>query len=149
MVNVVEQVCECIVCGNVMVGDICLICEDLVCVIGEICVVIDVVDFWVMECGCVFWGCYYVFGGSFLVLDEIGFDDLCILVLIDCIVDENIIEVIFVFLVIVDGQIIVYYIVEVLVFMYVSVIGFVQGVFIGGEFDYFDDGIISVVLCVC
>lgn len=54
--NVVVIVCECLNCGNIGIFDICDICVDDICVIGEICVVEDVVDFWVMECVGVFKG---------------------------------------------------------------------------------------------
>lgn len=96
-------VCECLNCGNIGIVDICVICNDDCCVMGEICVVEDVVDFWVMECVVVFKGCYYVLGGMLFVLDVIGFDELCIFKLIDCVIIEVVFEVILVLLVILDG----------------------------------------------
>lgn len=80
-----------------------------------------------------------------LVLDGIGFEEFLIFCFVDCVISEVVSEVIFVFNVIVDGQIIVYYIVDQLEGQ-VMFIFLVQGVLIGGELDYLDEGMILVVL---
>ncbi|MTH65147.1 recombination mediator RecR [Paracoccus shanxieyensis] len=146
MANVAEQARECIVCGNVTAGDICPICEDPARATGEICVVTDVADLWAMERGRAFRGRYHVLGGSLSALDEIGPDDLRIPALIDRIADENITEVILALSATVDGQTTAHYIAEALAPTYVSVTGLAQGVPIGGELDYLDDGTISAAL---
>ena len=146
MANVAEQARECIVCGNVTAADICPICEDPARATGEICVVTDVADLWAMERGRAFRGRYHVLGGSLSALDEIGPDDLRIPALIDRIADEHITEVILALSATVDGQTTAHYIAEALAPTHVSVTGLAQGVPIGGELDYLDDGTISAAL---
>ena len=146
MANVAENARECLVCGNITQSDICPICEDPSRASGEICVVTDVADLWALERGRAFRGRYHVLGGSLSALDEIGPDDLRIPQLIDRIADENITEVILALSATVEGQTTAHYIAEALAPTAVAVTGLAQGVPIGGELDYLDDGTIQAAL---
>ncbi|MFC3529231.1 recombination mediator RecR [Paracoccus mangrovi] len=146
MANVAENARECLVCGNITQSDICPICEDPSRASGEICVVTDVADLWALERGRAFRGRYHVLGGSLSALDEIGPDDLRIPQLIDRIADENITEVILALSATVEGQTTAHYIAEALAPTAVAVTGLAQGVPIGGELDYLDDGTITAAL---
>ena len=146
MANVAENARECLVCGNITQSDICPICEDPSRATGEICVVTDVADLWALERGRAFRGRYHVLGGSLSALDEIGPDDLRIPQLIDRIADENITEVILALSATVEGQTTAHYIAEALAPTAVAVTGLAQGVPIGGELDYLDDGTITAAL---
>jgi recombination protein RecR len=137
---------ECLICGNITDRDECAICTDPARANGEICVVEDVADLWALERGRAFRGRYHVLGGTLSALDEIGPDDLGIPALADRIRDQRITEVILALNATVDGQTTAHYIAEVLEGSGVAVTGLAQGVPIGGELDYLDDGTISAAL---
>lgn len=137
---------ECLTCGNITDRDECAICTDPSRATGEICVVEDVADLWALERGRAFRGRYHVLGGTLSALDEIGPDDLGIPALIDRITREGVAEVILALNATVDGQTTAHYIAEALEGASVTVTGLAQGVPIGGELDYLDDGTISAAL---
>lgn len=137
---------ECIICGNITAQDECAICTDTARATGEICVVQDVADLWALERGRVFRGRYHVLGGTLSALDEIGPDELGIPSLVQRIEAENIREVILALNATVDGQTTAHYIADALQGTSVTVTGLAQGVPIGGELDYLDDGTISAAL---
>ncbi|MDF3606175.1 recombination mediator RecR [Paracoccus sp. DMF-8] len=143
---VAENSRECLVCGNITESDICAICHDPTRATGEICVVTDVADLWALERGRAFRGRYHVLGGSLSALDEIGPEDLHIPQLIQRIADERISEVILALAATVEGQTTAHYIAEALAGSDVAVTGLAQGVPIGGELDYLDDGTITAAL---
>lgn len=146
MGNVAENARECLVCGNITQSDICAICEDPARATGEICVVTDVADLWALERGRAFHGRYHVLGGMLSALDEIGPDDLRIPQLIERVAAENITEVILALSATVEGQTTAHYIAEALSTQPTAVTGLAQGVPIGGELDYLDDGTITAAL---
>lgn len=146
MASVAENARECLVCGNVSQSDVCPICENPARASGEICVVTDVADLWAMERGRAFAGRYHVLGGNLSALDEIGPEDLRIPQLVERIADESIREVILALSATVEGQTTAHYIAEALADTGVTVTGLAQGVPIGGELDYLDDGTITAAL---
>ncbi|KGJ04137.1 DNA replication and repair protein RecR [Paracoccus halophilus] len=146
MANVARNARECLICGNITQSDICPICEDPARATGEICVVTEVADLWAMERGRAFRGRYHVLGGSLSALDEIGPEDLRIPQLIDRIADENATEIILALSATVEGQTTAHYIAEALEPTGVAITGLAQGVPIGGELDYLDDGTITAAL---
>ncbi|MEM9434286.1 MAG: recombination mediator RecR [Pseudomonadota bacterium] len=137
---------ECLNCGNICVSDICDICEDPRRATGEICVVEDVADLWAMERGQVFKGRYHVLGGTLSALDAIGPEELGIPRLLDRVETEQISEIILALNATIDGQTTAHYIAEQLDTKDVKVTSLAQGVPIGGELDYLDDGTISAAL---
>lgn len=137
---------ECAECGNIGTRDICDICESEKRATGEICVVEDVADLWAMERGQFFRGRYHVLGGTLSALDAVGPDDLHIPKLLTRIRDENITEVILALNATVDGQTTAHYIADALEGSGVTVTSLAQGVPIGGELDYLDDGTIQAAL---
>ncbi|MBU2958408.1 recombination mediator RecR [Paracoccus sp. 1_MG-2023] len=137
---------ECLSCGNVTDRDICPICADPARATGEICVVEDVADLWALERGGAFRGRYHVLGGTLSALDEVGPDDLGIPRLISRIHEEGVTEVILALNATVDGQTTAHYIADALEGSEIAVTGLAQGVPIGGELNYLDDGTISAAL---
>jgi recombination protein RecR len=137
---------DCQICGNVGTADTCAICADPRRATGEICVVEDVADLWAMERGQAFKGRYHVLGGTLSALDAIGPDELRIPRLAARIADEGIREVILALNATVDGQTTAHYIADVLAHSGVQVTSLAQGVPIGGELDYLDDGTIGAAL---
>ncbi len=136
---------ECLNCGNIGTTDICDICTSEKRATGELCVVEDVADLWAMERGQAFRGRYHVLGGTLSALDAIGPDELRIPKLRDRIEAEGITEVILALNATIDGQTTAHYIAEELEGR-VKVTSLAQGVPIGGELDYLDDGTISAAL---
>jgi len=146
MRKVGEAVHECAVCGNVTTADTCEICTDPVRANGEICVVEDVADLWAMERGGAFRGRYHVLGGTLSALDSVGPEDLRIPELLERVGREGISEVILALNATVDGQTTAHYIVDELAETGIRLSSLAQGVPIGGELDYLDDGTISAAL---
>ena len=135
---------ECPNCGNIGTSDICEICASEKRATGEICVVEDVADLWAMERAGVFKGRYHVLGGTLSALDAVGPDELRIPKLLDRITSENITEVILALSATIDGQTTAHYIADQL--PDVTVTSLAQGVPVGGELDYLDDGTITAAL---
>ena len=145
MLAVASTVRECLNCGNVGVTDVCEICMSNKRQNGELCVVEDVADLWAMERSQVFKGRYHVLGGTLSALDAVGPDELRIPKLIDRIAGEDVTEVILALNATIDGQTTAHYISDQLEGR-VTVTTLAQGVPIGGELDYLDDGTISAAL---
>lgn len=137
---------DCEVCGNISTSSTCPICANPARATGEICVVEDVADLWAMERGQAFRGRYHVLGGTLSALDAIGPDELGIPRLVARVADEGLSEVILALNATVDGQTTAHYIADALARTGVQVTTLAQGVPIGGELDYLDDGTIGAAL---
>ena len=145
MTQVAATARECLNCGNVGTSDICDICEDSRRENGELCVVEDVADLWAMERASVFKGRYHVLGGTLSALDAVGPEDLRIPRLVDRVAAESVSEVILALNATIDGQTTAHYIADQLQGQ-VRLTSLAQGVPIGGELDYLDDGTITAAL---
>ncbi|TNJ47568.1 recombination mediator RecR [Phaeobacter sp. B1627] len=145
MSRVAETARECLNCGNVGTSEICTLCADPARENGELCVVEDVADLWAMERAAVFKGRYHVLGGTLSALDAIGPEDLRIPRLVDRVATEGVNEVILALNATIDGQTTAHYIADQLTGR-VKLTSLAQGVPIGGELDYLDDGTISAAL---
>ncbi|MEM9967060.1 MAG: recombination mediator RecR [Pseudomonadota bacterium] len=136
---------ECLICGNIGTSDTCDICASEKRSTGELCVVEDVSDLWAMERAAVFKGRYHVLGGTLSALDAIGPEELRIPRLITRVAEEEITEVILALNATIDGQTTAHYIADQLDGK-VKLTSLAQGVPIGGELDYLDDGTISAAM---
>jgi recombination protein RecR len=145
MARVAATARECLNCGNIGTTDICAICASEARATGELCVVEDVADLWAMERAAVFKGRYHVLGGTLSALDSVGPEELRIPKLLDRVASEGITEVILALNATVDGQTTAHYIADRLG-LEVKVTSLAQGVPIGGELDYLDDGTIAAAL---
>lgn len=144
LAEVAKTVQECLKCGNIGTSDQCDICNNPKRATGEICVVEDVSDLWAMERSNIFKGRYHVLGGTLSALDAVGPEELRIPRLINRVFEEDITEVILALNATVDGQTTAHYIADQLSEVAVSTLA--QGVPIGGELDYLDDGTIIAAL---
>lgn len=143
--TVAETARECLNCGNIGTTDICDICTSEKRANGELCVVEDVADLWAMERSGVFKGRYHVLGGTLSALDAVGPQELRIPRLIDRVPSEEITEVILALNATIDGQTTAHYIADQLEGQ-VRLTSLAQGVPIGGELDYLDDGTITAAM---
>ncbi|MCX7889445.1 MAG: recombination mediator RecR [Rhodobacteraceae bacterium] len=146
MADVAARARDCTICGNIGTADVCAICSDERRATGEICVVEDVPDLWAMERGQSFRGRYHVLGGTLSALDGVGPEDLRIPRLLARLTEEGVREVILALNATVEGQTTAHYIADALAGTGVAVTSLAQGVPIGGELDYLDDGTIQAAL---
>ena len=135
---------DCEICGNIGTAEICPICSDETRANGEICVVEDVSYLWAMERGVAFKGRYHVLGGTLSALDAVGPEELGISRLVDRARDAT--EVILALNATVDGQTTAHYIADALAGLSVQITSLAQGVPMGGELNYLDDGTIGAAL---
>lgn len=143
---VAESARDCLTCGNLATTETCPICADPKRATGTICVVEDVADLWAMERAAGFRGRYHVLGGTLSALDAVGPEDLRIPQLMSRVDSEGVSEVILALNATVDGQTTAHYIADALEGRGVAVTSLAQGVPIGGELDYLDDGTITAAL---
>lgn len=146
MFSVAQTARECRDCGNIGTQDVCDICENPARANGQICVVEDVADLWAMERAAGFKGRYHVLGGSLSPLDGVGPDDLRIPHLVDKCNSGEVSEVILALNATVDGQTTAHYIADQIEGFSITISSLAQGVPIGGELDYLDDGTITAAL---
>ncbi|MEM1360185.1 MAG: recombination mediator RecR [Pseudomonadota bacterium] len=135
----------CVNCGNITTEDLCPICRDPKRQNGTLCVVEDVGDLWAMERAGVFKGRYHVLGGTLSALDDRGPEDLGLPLLIERLADEEVREVILALNATVDGQTTAHYIAD-MIGAGIEVTSLAQGVPVGGELDYLDDGTITAAM---
>jgi recombination protein RecR len=145
MQTVAETARECLNCGNVGTTDVCDLCTSNKRANGEICVVESVADLWAMERSNVFKGRYHVLGGTLSALDAVGPQELRIPRLMDRVETEEVTEVILALNATIDGQTTAHYIADQLEGR-VTLTTLAQGVPIGGELDYLDEGTITAAL---
>ena len=145
MTEVAETARECLECGNISTSDLCDICEDERRIASTICVVESVADLWAMERAGVYKGHYHVLGGTLSALDDVGPEDLGIPRLIERVTRNGVSEVVLALAATVDGQTTAHYIADELQDR-VTVTSLAQGVPVGGELDYLDEGTIGAAL---
>jgi recombination protein RecR len=144
MREVGETARECVECGNIATADLCPICGDERRRNGQICVVEGVEDLWAMERTGAFRGRYHVLGGTLSALDSVGPEELRIPKLATRVAEDEVTEVILALGATVDGQTTAHYIADHL--QGVTVTTLAQGVPVGGELDYLDEGTIGAAL---
>lgn len=146
MAEVAETARVCVECGNIDTTEICAICRDERRDSATLCVVEDVADLWAMERAAVFRGRYHVLGGLLSALDGVTPEDLRIPRLADRAAAEAVEEVVLALGATIDGQTTAHYVADQLAGAGVKVTSLAQGVPVGGELDYLDDGTISAAL---
>jgi recombination protein RecR len=139
-----EAIRRCSVCGNLDTLDPCAICRDPKRESTAICVVEDLADLWALERTGAFGGRYHVLGGTLSALDGIGPEDLTIDRLVARVRPGQ--ELILALNATVEGQTTAHYIADRLAGTGVKLSRLAQGVPIGGELDYLDDGTLTAAL---
>lgn len=141
-----DAVGTCVVCGNFCSDELCRICHSEPRKNGEICVVQDIADLWAMERAAVFKGRYHVLGGVLSMLDNVGPEELRIPYLVRRVAEEGVKEIILALNATVDGQTTAHYIADQLSGEDVRITSLGQGVPMGGELNYLDDGTITAAM---
>lgn len=146
LVKTAESIQACEACGNLDSQSPCQICESEKRDRSTLCVVEEVADLWAMERSHAFRGLYHVIGGTLSALDGRGPDQLNIQSLIERVENGNIEEVILATNATIDGQTTAHYITERLKPFNVTISRIAQGIPLGGELDYLDDGTLGAAL---
>lgn len=144
--RVAQTAVACGRCGNISTLPECEICTDPKRATGEVCVVEDVSGLWAMERTGVFRGRYHVLGGTLSALDAMGPEELRIPDLVARVTEEGVREVILALPATVDGQTTAHYIADALGAQDVQITALAQGVPLGGDLDFLDDGTIGAAM---
>ena len=140
------RVRACTTCGALDTRDPCTVCSDGSRDAGLICVVEEAGALWALERGGSFRGRYHVLGGLLSALDGVGPEDLRVSGLLSRVGAGGVREVILALPATVDGQTTAHYIADALGTSGVTITSLAQGVPIGGELDYLDDGTLGAAL---
>lgn len=146
LIQVSENIKLCSVCGNIDSDNICGICKDEKRDKNTICVVEDITDVWALERSNTYRGRYHILGGVLSAIDGVNPEDLRVKELIDNIKINEVKEVILATSATLAGQTTSFYITDLLEDMNVTISRLAQGIPIGGELDYLDDGTIGAAL---
>lgn len=141
-----NKVKACTACGNWDSIDPCAVCADIDRDNTVLCVVQDVADLWALERAGAHKGRYHVLGGLLSPLDGVGPDDLNMGALIARATGGAITEVVLALPSTVDGQTTAHYLTEHLENGTVAVTRLSQGVPVGGELDYLDEGTLAAAM---
>jgi recombination protein RecR len=142
----VEKIVECPVCGNLDTVSPCSLCQDPRRDRSMIVVVEEIGDLWALERARVVNSLYHVLGGHLSPLDGIGPDKLNIANLIARASAGEANEILLALNATVEGQSTAHYVTEQLVPTGVVVSRLAQGVPIGGELDYLDEGTLAAAI---
>jgi recombination protein RecR len=146
LIQVSENIKLCSICGNIDSDHICGICKDDKRDKKIICVVEDLTDLWALERSNTYKGRYHILGGVLSAIDGVSPEDLRIKELINNIKENDVEEVILATSATLAGQTTSFYITDLIKDMNVTVSRLAQGIPIGGELDYLDDGTIGAAI---
>ncbi len=144
--EVANNIKTCEVCGNYDTISPCSICSLEKRDSSVICLVQDVADLWAMERVSFFKGKYHILGGVLSALDGVTPEDLNIESLVNRIDKEQVKEVILALPATIDGQITSHYIVSKLKDYDIKLSTLAQGIPVGAELDYMDEGTLQLAL---
>lgn len=142
----IERIVECPQCGNIDTLSPCSICRDERRDRSLIVVVEEVGDLWALERASVVSALYHVLGGHLSPLDGIGPEQLNIARLVERARSGEVREILLALNATVEGQSTAHYLAEVLAPTGVTVSRLAQGVPIGGELDYLDEGTLAAAI---
>ncbi|MCC0008545.1 MAG: recombination protein RecR [Hyphomicrobiaceae bacterium] len=142
----IERIVVCGECGNVDTLSPCSICANPRRDRSMIVVVEEVGDLWALERAGVVSSLYHVLGGHLSPLDGIGPERLNIARLIERARADEVKEVLLALNATVEGQSTAHYLTEQLSDTGVEVSRLAQGVPIGGELDYLDEGTLAAAI---
>lgn len=146
LADAAAHVAQCSQCGNLDTSDPCAICADARRDGTHLCVVEDVADLWAIERSGAFAGRYHVLGGTLSALEGVGPEELRVEQLVARVARDGVGEVILALSATVEGQTTAHYLADRLGQSGVAVTRLAQGVPMGGELDYLDDGTLSAAL---
>lgn len=146
LAEAVDRIVVCETCGNVDTVSPCTICRDARRDASLIVVVEEVGDLWALERAQVVNARYHVLGGHIEPLEGIGPERLNIASLVGRVADGTVKEVLLALNATVEGQTTAHYLSELLAATGVAISRLAQGVPVGGELDYLDEGTLAAAI---
>ena len=143
LLSLKEELKDCARCGNIDIINPCNICNSYKRLKTKICVVEEVSDLWAIEKSNSFNGQYHVLGGVLSAIDGIGPEQLNITSLIKKSKDDNVDELILATNATVEGQLTAQFIAEQFSDTKILVTRLAQGLPLGSELDYIDEGTLN------
>ncbi len=140
MQELAAKVRACHLCGNLDTRDPCQICTDPRRDSKQICVVEELADLWAVERSNMYRGQYHVLGGTLSALQGVGPAELRIPELARRVAEQEVREVVLATNATVEGQTTAHVITQALETLPITVSRLAQGIPMGGELDYMDDG---------
>lgn len=141
-----DSIRTCSQCGNLDSADPCGICADERRDASQICVVEELADLWAIERCNLYKGQYHVLGGTLSAIDDRGPSQLNIEPLMRRAASDEVKEIILATNATLEGQTTAHYLTSRLEGCNVSISRLAQGIPVGGELDYLDDGTLGAAL---
>jgi len=138
LAQVYKNVVRCKICGNLKNINLNCTCSNKS--YDQICVVENIADMWVIESTGIYKGHYHILGGTLPALENKKDDVLLVSTLIDRVKKNPVKEVILATSATIEGQTTAHYIQDSLKDIKVKVSKLAQGVPVGGEIEFLDDG---------
>ena len=138
LAQIYKNVVRCKICGNLKGLDVACFCTNKE--YDQICVVENIADMWVIESTGIFKGHYHILGGTLPALENKKDDELLISSLIGRVKKNSIKEIILATSATIEGQTTAHYIQDSLKNEKVKVSKLAQGLPVGGEIEFLDDG---------
>ena len=138
LAQVYKNVIRCDVCGNLKSVNLKCICSSKK--YDQICVVENIADMWVIEGSGIYKGHYHILGGTLPPIENKKTDGLLIASLINRVKKNSVKEVILATSATIEGQTTAHYIQDSLKDTKVKISKLAQGLPVGGEIEFLDDG---------
>ncbi len=138
LAQVYKNIVRCKICGNIKSTSLKCMC--LTNKYDQICVVENIADMWVIESAGIYKGHYHILGGTLPSIENKKDDGLLISSLIDRVKKNSVKEVILATSATVEGQTTAHYIQDSLKKTKVKISKLAQGLPVGGEIEFLDDG---------
>ena len=138
LAQVYKNIVRCKICGNLKSTSLNCMC--LTNKYDQICVVENIADMWVIESTGIYKGHYHILGGTLPILESKKNEGLLISSLIDRVKKNSVKEVILATSATIEGQTTAHYIQDSLKDTKVKISKLAQGLPVGGEIEFLDDG---------
>ncbi|OUX44784.1 MAG: recombination protein RecR [Proteobacteria bacterium TMED261] len=138
LAKIYKNVVRCKICGNLKSTE-----SECTCIksnYDQICVVENIADMWVIQNTGIYKGNYHILGGTLPSLESQKSDGVLISTLIDRVKKNDVKEVILATSATIEGQTTAHYIQDSLKNTKVKISKLAQGLPVGGEIEYLDDG---------
>ena len=138
LAQVYKNIVRCKICGNLKSTSLNCMC--LTNKYDQICVVENIADMWVIESAGIYKGHYHILGGTLPSIENKKDDGLLVSSLINRVKKNSVKEVILATSATVEGQTTAHYIQDSLKETKVKISKLAQGLPVGGEIEFLDDG---------
>jgi len=138
LAKVYKNVVRCKICGNLKSVNSNCICSSKK--YDQICVVENIADMWVIESSGIYKGHYHILGGTLPALEDKKENGLLVSSLINRVKKNSVKEVILATSATIEGQTTAHYIQDILKDCKVKISKLAQGLPVGGEIEFLDDG---------